>query len=85
MNSLVVLVGTSVIQHCRNSLAGSCLSVCFYATNQTGGCGGFGKGNFTELFKSIEDYERVLDGSAKLTEKNVVVAADEAASAVAKP
>jgi hypothetical protein len=53
--------------------------------DQTGGCGGFGKGNFTELFKSIEDYERVLDGSAKLTEKNVVVAADEAAAAVAKP
>ena len=28
---------------------------------QLGGCGGFGKGNFTELFKSIEDYERTLD------------------------
>ena len=27
---------------------------------QAGGCGGFGKGNFTELFKSIEDYERTL-------------------------
>lgn len=27
---------------------------------QAGGCGGFGKGNFTELFKSIEDYERSL-------------------------
>ena len=25
-----------------------------------GGCGGFGKGNFTELFKGIEDYERTL-------------------------
>jgi 4-hydroxyphenylpyruvate dioxygenase len=28
---------------------------------QKGGCGGFGKGNFSELFKSIEDYERTLD------------------------
>ena len=27
---------------------------------QSGGCGGFGKGNFSELFKSIEDYERTL-------------------------
>jgi len=27
---------------------------------QAGGCGGFGKGNFTELFKQIEDYERTL-------------------------
>jgi len=25
---------------------------------QKGGCGGFGKGNFRELFKSIEDYEK---------------------------
>jgi 4-hydroxyphenylpyruvate dioxygenase len=28
---------------------------------QAGGCGGFGKGNFTALFKSIEEYERTLD------------------------
>jgi len=27
---------------------------------QRGGCGGFGKGNFKELFKSVEDYERQL-------------------------
>jgi len=27
-------------------------------TEQKGGCGGFGKGNFRELFKSIEDYEK---------------------------
>jgi len=27
---------------------------------QAGGCGGFGKGNFSELFKSIEDYEKTL-------------------------
>jgi len=27
---------------------------------QAGGCGGFGKGNFSELFKSIENYERTL-------------------------
>ena len=28
---------------------------------QAAGCGGFGKGNFSELFKSIERYERTLD------------------------
>ena len=27
---------------------------------QKGGCGGFGKGNFRELFKSIENFERTL-------------------------
>lgn len=27
---------------------------------QKGGCGGFGKGNFRALFKSIEDYEKTL-------------------------
>ncbi len=30
---------------------------------QKGGCGGFGKGNFSELFKSIEEYEKTLDGT----------------------
>jgi len=30
-------------------------------TFQKGGCGGFGKGNFRELFKSIEEYEKLLD------------------------
>ena len=30
------------------------------ATRDVGGCGGFGKGNFTELFKSIENYETDL-------------------------
>ena len=28
---------------------------------QNGGCGGFGKGNFSQLFKSIEDYEKSLE------------------------
>ena len=28
---------------------------------QAAGCGGFGKGNFSELFKSIENYERTLE------------------------
>ena len=28
---------------------------------QKGGCGGFGKGNFSELFKSIEEYEKSLE------------------------
>jgi 4-hydroxyphenylpyruvate dioxygenase len=32
---------------------------------QRGGCGGFGKGNFSELFKSIEEYEKTLDGTIK--------------------
>lgn len=27
---------------------------------QAAGCGGFGKGNFGELFKSVEDYEKSL-------------------------
>ena len=26
---------------------------------QKSGCGGFGKGNFKDLFKSIEDYEKI--------------------------
>ena len=29
-------------------------------TDEVGGCGGFGKGNFSELFKSIEVYESNL-------------------------
>ncbi|XVF81691.1 hypothetical protein PTKIN_Ptkin15bG0175700 [Pterospermum kingtungense] len=28
---------------------------------QKGGCGGFGKGNFSELFKSIEEYEKTFE------------------------
>lgn len=28
---------------------------------QAAGCGGFGKGNFSELFKSIEEYEKTLN------------------------
>ncbi|GAU12318.1 hypothetical protein TSUD_252690 [Trifolium subterraneum] len=28
---------------------------------QKGGCGGFGKGNFSELFKSVEEYEKTLE------------------------
>ncbi|WVZ77754.1 hypothetical protein U9M48_025581 [Paspalum notatum var. saurae] len=28
---------------------------------QRGGCGGFGKGNFSQLFKSIEEYEKFLE------------------------
>ena len=31
---------------------------------QRGGCGGFGKGNFKELFKSVEDFERSLEAAA---------------------
>lgn len=29
--------------------------------NQKGGCGGFGKGNFSELFRSIEEYEKMFE------------------------
>lgn len=32
-----------------------------HPVEQVGGCGGFGKGNFAELFKSIEEYEKTLD------------------------
>eukprot|EP00455_Lapot_gusevi_P009264 TRINITY_DN1413_c0_g1_i1.p1 TRINITY_DN1413_c0_g1~~TRINITY_DN1413_c0_g1_i1.p1 ORF type:complete len:446 (-),score=195.25 TRINITY_DN1413_c0_g1_i1:153-1490(-) len=39
---------------------------------EVGGCGGFGKGNFAELFKSIEDYERLLDGTARLNERGEI-------------
>lgn len=35
-------------------------------TYQKGGCGGFGKGNFSELFKSIEEYEKTLEAKAKV-------------------
>ncbi|KAG9439453.1 hypothetical protein H6P81_019618 [Aristolochia fimbriata] len=30
-------------------------------TFQKGGCGGFGKGNFSELYKSIEEYAKMLE------------------------
>lgn len=33
---------------------------------QRGGCGGFGKGNFLELFKFIEEYEKIFDGIIKV-------------------
>ncbi|KAL3633793.1 4-hydroxyphenylpyruvate dioxygenase [Castilleja foliolosa] len=35
---------------------------------QKGGCGGFGKGNFSELFKSIEEYEKTLEAKLVTTE-----------------
>ncbi|KAF5175717.1 4-hydroxyphenylpyruvate dioxygenase [Thalictrum thalictroides] len=35
-------------------------------TFQKGGCGGFGKGNFAELFKSIEEYEKSLEAKTKI-------------------
>lgn len=38
---------------------------------QKGGCGGFGKGNFSELFKSIEEYEKTLE--AKQTADSATV------------
>lgn len=34
---------------------------------QKGGCGGFGKGNFSELFKSIEEYEKTLEAKQSST------------------
>lgn len=33
---------------------------------QKGGCGGFGKGNFLEFFKFIEEYEKIFDGILKV-------------------
>ncbi|KAL0912245.1 hypothetical protein M5K25_018207 [Dendrobium thyrsiflorum] len=33
---------------------------------QKGGCGGFGKGNFSELFKSIEEYEKALEAKQQI-------------------
>nr|BAF74636.1 hydroxyphenylpyruvate dioxygenase [Coptis japonica var. dissecta] len=35
-------------------------------TYQKAGCGGFGKGNFSELFKSIEEYEKTLEAKANV-------------------
>ncbi|KVI09294.1 4-hydroxyphenylpyruvate dioxygenase-like [Cynara cardunculus var. scolymus] len=34
---------------------------------QKAGCGGFGKGNFSELFKSIEEYEKTLESRSSST------------------
>eukprot|EP00595_Chromulina_sp_UTEXLB2642_P003455 CAMPEP_0196761488 /NCGR_PEP_ID=MMETSP1095-20130614/738_1 /TAXON_ID=96789 ORGANISM="Chromulina nebulosa, Strain UTEXLB2642" /NCGR_SAMPLE_ID=MMETSP1095 /ASSEMBLY_ACC=CAM_ASM_000446 /LENGTH=129 /DNA_ID=CAMNT_0042111095 /DNA_START=932 /DNA_END=1321 /DNA_ORIENTATION=- len=31
---------------------------------QAAGCGGFGKGNFSELFKSIEEFEKLQEAAA---------------------
>ncbi|CAH9054776.1 unnamed protein product [Cuscuta epithymum] len=36
-------------------------------TYQKGGCGGFGKGNFSELFRSIEEYEKMLEAKQATT------------------
>eukprot|EP01006_Ploeotia_vitrea_P061141 TRINITY_DN77334_c0_g1_i1.p1 TRINITY_DN77334_c0_g1~~TRINITY_DN77334_c0_g1_i1.p1 ORF type:complete len:444 (+),score=2.56 TRINITY_DN77334_c0_g1_i1:43-1332(+) len=36
---------------------------------QLAGCGGFGKGNFGELFRSIEEFEKQLEESAKKDKK----------------
>jgi 4-hydroxyphenylpyruvate dioxygenase len=36
-----------------------------HVVEQAAGCGGFGKGNFSELFKSIEEFERQMEESAK--------------------
>lgn len=40
---------------CTHDKAGKALA------EQAPGCGGFGKGNFSELFKSIEEYEKTLN------------------------
>lgn len=36
------------------------------AKEQAAGCGGFGKGNFSELFKSIEEFEKQQETAASL-------------------
>ncbi|GLE02326.1 hypothetical protein PINS_up011164 [Pythium insidiosum] len=38
-----------------------CMSEVAGKMEQAAGCGGFGKGNFSELFKSIEEYEKTLN------------------------
>ncbi|PON66558.1 4-hydroxyphenylpyruvate dioxygenase [Parasponia andersonii] len=38
---------------------------------QKGGCGGFGKGNVSELFKSIEEYEKTLEAK-KFVERSTL-------------
>jgi 4-hydroxyphenylpyruvate dioxygenase len=38
-----------------------CLTEIAGKMEQAAGCGGFGKGNFSELFKSIEEYEKTLN------------------------
>jgi len=38
-----------------------CVSEVAGKMEQAAGCGGFGKGNFSELFKSIEEYEKTLN------------------------
>ncbi|DAZ96141.1 TPA: hypothetical protein N0F65_008720 [Lagenidium giganteum] len=38
-----------------------CMSEVAGKMEQAAGCGGFGKGNFSELFRSIEEYERTLN------------------------
>ncbi|MCG8462780.1 MAG: hypothetical protein MI919_41370, partial [Holophagales bacterium] len=48
---IIQRVGCEYVQKGKNGAA---------TVMQKGGCGGFGKGNFTELFKSIENYERTL-------------------------
>ncbi|KAK1327114.1 hypothetical protein QJS10_CPA01g00754 [Acorus calamus] len=45
-------------------------------TYQKGGCGGFGKGNFSELFKSIEEYEKSLEAAAEAAAGMASAAAD---------
>jgi 4-hydroxyphenylpyruvate dioxygenase len=42
---------------------------CGQPIEQKGGCGGFGKGNFSELFKSIEEYEKQLQEAAEKSGK----------------
>lgn len=39
---------------------------------QTAGCGGFGKGNFSELFKSIEDFEKQQEEAVSKFGKSAV-------------
>eukprot|EP01006_Ploeotia_vitrea_P060004 TRINITY_DN75133_c0_g1_i1.p1 TRINITY_DN75133_c0_g1~~TRINITY_DN75133_c0_g1_i1.p1 ORF type:complete len:444 (-),score=62.92 TRINITY_DN75133_c0_g1_i1:233-1540(-) len=43
---------------------------CMVDKEQLPGCGGFGKGNFGQLFKSIEDFEKQLEGEIKVDHAN---------------
>jgi 4-hydroxyphenylpyruvate dioxygenase len=46
------------------------------AKPQAAACGGFGKGNFSELFKSIEEFEKQLDEASIAASRAVAAVAD---------
>lgn len=57
---IIQRIGCTDGDHCE----GRHPAILKHEPKQMGGCGGFGKGNFTELFKSIEDYEKLVEETA---------------------